>query len=159
MNIELVKIDNVNDCRLKDMFQTYVIEMQMFLDQSDTKNKCLNSAEILNRYWGNLPNWPYLIMKDNEITGFCLLRHLPGEPETIDIDQYYVSKEFRRMGIGGMSLKILIERHPGNWVIRVLKTNTGALNFWIHAVQTRIGTGYECKSERDDMHFIRFATT
>jgi predicted acetyltransferase len=158
VNISLIEIDESNKNTLKEMFQVYVLEMTRFLDQNDQKTKSIEPLSILNRYWEQTPNWPYFLVLDGEIAGFCLLRRYPGEPATIDIDQYFVSAEFRRQNIGRSSLEKLVKKHPGSWLIRVLKTNTGALKFWLHAVEASVGSDYESKYEREDMLYIRFDT-
>ncbi len=157
MNIELIRVGS-NDTQLEEIFPIYVSEMVKHLDQSEEKNKSINPAEILKNYWAQSPIWPYLMIVGDEVAGFCMLRHYPGEFETIDIDQYYVVKTFRRQGVGIKSLTMLVKMHPGNWLIRVLKPNDGAFKFWVNAVESCIGKNYENRNEKDDMHFIRFST-
>lgn len=158
MNIELVKADATNESRLKEMFQIYVAEMQKFLDQGDERSRSVDAAEVLRKYQANQPNWPYLIFADGEAAGFCLLKLHPDEPETIDVDQYYVASEFRRQGVGARSLEKLIEYHRGRWIIRVLKTNPGALKFWRLAAEACVGAGNVHIGEMGHMHCLRFDT-
>lgn len=157
MNVQLIEVDKTNEAQLRKMFKVYVSEMGKYLNQ-DERDKIVNSEDILKKYWKNNPRWPYLLLADGNVAGFCLLRYFPGEPGTFDIDQYYVSKEFRRRGIGGISLKQLVERHPGRWLIRVLKTNNTAMIFWLNAIKACVGTNYEQSDETCAMHFIRFNT-
>jgi predicted acetyltransferase len=158
MNIELFRVEE-NDSHLKAIFPLYVSEMVKYLDQSEDKNKSIDAEHILLNYWSQSPRWPYLIIVDKVVAGFCMLRHYPGEFETVDVDQYYVANSFRRRGVGVNSLAMLTKMHPGKWLIRVLKTNEAAFKFWVSAVESCIGNNFDYRKEKkDNMCFIRFNT-
>ena len=155
MEIQLAKIDR-SDSLLPSLFADYVAEMLNFLDQNDPNTQSVDADQILEKYWQQSPIWPYLILADDEVAGFCLLRHYPKEPGTKDIDQYYITPGFRRRGLGRRCLLKLTQIHPGNWLIRVLKTNTGAFAFWLDAVNHSVNAVCECRDESEHQHFIRF---
>lgn len=157
MNIELLRAEK-NNTQLNALFPVYVSEMVQYLDPSGHDNKSINPNDILENYWHQLPNWPYLIYVDKKIAGFCLLRLYPGEPGTIDVDQCYISSGFRRRGVGTEILARLTTMHPGNWLIRVLKNNEIGFRFWINAVERCTCNGYEYRCEKSDTYFIRFST-
>lgn len=157
MNIQLAEIDRDNP-HLSDLFVDYVAEMVRYLDPNDPNTRSVDASQILAKYWQEQPVWAYFILADEEIAGFCLLRHYPGEVMTMDIAQYYILPAFRRQGLGAHSLVKLIEMHPGKWLIRVLKTNTGAFDFWIDAVKRSVQAEYECRDESELQHYIRFET-
>jgi len=140
------------------MFHLYVAEMMQYVNSTKLADKAVDPLDVLDRYWEQRPKWPYLIVADGVVAGFCLLRHYPGEDDTIDIDQYYVAEQFRRNGVGLCSLVEAVNMHPGNWLIRVLKTNTKAFRFWVSAVEQCVGEAYEISDEDTAMHFIRFRT-
>ncbi|MCB1670016.1 MAG: GNAT family N-acetyltransferase [Gammaproteobacteria bacterium] len=158
MKIQLVEIDEGSQEPLPTLFQDYVLEMCQYLDPEDAEKQSLNAAAILQRYWQNKHRWAYLIMADRQIAGFCLLRVYPQETDTFDIDQFFVTTRFRRRGIGRVALLELVRKHPGRWLIRVLKTNSKALAFWLDVV-TEVSDGdYQLTADQVDMDFVRFCT-
>ncbi|WP_317982737.1 hypothetical protein [Vibrio penaeicida] len=52
-----------------------------------------------------------------------------------------------------------MNHYPGEWQIRVLIENLGALSFWEAAITNAIGRKYTLEKDIDvdkEMHFIRF---
>ena len=143
---------------LIELFESYVEEMLSYVDRTDQKYQAIKAADILSDYWSQEKVWAYLIKVEAKFAGFCLLRKYPTEEDTVDIDQFFVLKCYRRNGIGALALREALARHPGSWLIRVLKTNTTACRFWVDAVEESIGKSYRLIDEQEGRLFIRFTT-
>ena len=164
--IELINIRNTNDhTKLVRLLRTYISEMMMYVEaEAEAEAPSIDSPAvdtILGHYQNSNSHWPYLISVDTQIVGFCLLRDYPAQPGTYDIDQFFVLVHHRRKGLGRATLQALLGKHPGNWLIRVLKQNAGALEFWINATKACVGNKYQHHLVYDnglEMNFIRFST-
>ena len=161
MNVQLVVATETDWKQLTSLLKTYIAEMIQYVNESDVDDVTQRLINELENYKAEENRWPYLITSDSAVAGFCFLRYFPQEPGTYDIDQFFVLKDFRRTGIGSACLAKLIALHPGKWLIRVLKTNEGALAFWLRAVAACAGEDYERSLAIDngtEKHFIRFDT-
>jgi predicted acetyltransferase len=85
-------------------------------------------------------------------TGSTLeVREVPKEdPGTHDVAEFFVLRQYRRLGVGRRAAHLLWKHLPGNWTVRVSQGNRGALDFWRHAV-ARATNGTATEIERPGM--------
>lgn len=118
-------------------------------------------STILDPYFLKDDHYPYLIMVDNEIAGFFLIRKYPYDSSYIDVGQFFILRKFKGKGVGISALKIGRELYPGKWLIRVLENNSGAREFWLKAIEKTNPGNFEITRElyenRVSMDFIRFS--
>ena len=155
--IERIGVDSAPT--LERLYLTYLQEMSLYFESGSTSTDVTLPERTLRKYWNDSGHWAYLIVAHQEVAGFCLVRGYPGEPGTNDIEQFFISEKFKRQGVGRLALRQVLEAHPGNWIVRVLKQNKPALQFWPRAIEACVGSRYTQKFELDEsleMHFIRF---
>jgi len=89
-------------------------------------------------YWSESDRrFAFLIRCDGRIGGFILVRRgspAVPDPNVFDVEEFFVIRQYRRAGVGRQAAFLLWDRLGGNWIIRVLETNRGALAFWRDAV-------------------------
>ncbi len=144
---------------LEGLFRSYVKEMTPYVDQPISASS-LNLSERLSHYWVSDKHWAYFIIYRAEIAGFCFIRHYPKEADSFDIDQFYISEDYKRKGIGRETLRCAVNLHPGKWIVRVLTNNSRALAFWLSSIYSICGEEYNQSRELDgkiEMDFIRFS--
>jgi predicted acetyltransferase len=88
----------------------------------------------LSTYWSDPDNhFAFLIRVGDRIGGFALATRGSPEstdPDVFDVAEFFVLRRYRRSGVGGRAAHLLWARFPGEWIVRVLEENAGALRFW-----------------------------
>ncbi|WP_330959633.1 GNAT family N-acetyltransferase [Photobacterium sp. 53610] len=145
---------------LENLFQYYLYELSAFLKWNPNDDGVYPfNALSLHKYWERKDHFPYFIFHGDELAGFALVRLYPGTQSVYDVEQFFVLRKFKGQGVGRQALQCIVNRHPGQWQIRVLLENTPALTFWKSAVQSIVGERYTLSTETDVdllMYFILF---
>lgn len=163
MKVTLIKIDYKSRTVLENLFPYYIYDMSEFMGWEPTKEGHYDTYDSskLDVYWDSDDHVPYFIMADDELAGFVLIRKYPESLSIYDISQYFILRKFKRQGVGKQALKQIVKLYPGQWQIRVLLENTGALKFWLPTVSDVVGEQYQLEEDIDvdlKMNFIRFKT-
>lgn len=86
---------------------------------------------FLDLYWTEVERTPYLIVVDDELAGFVLVR---SDDEVLQIAELLVLPKFRRAGVGTLAARQVFHRHRGAWSVDQLPENTSATSFWREAI-------------------------
>lgn len=85
----------------------------------------------LDSYFEKRNRFPYFIFADNNLAGFALVNNYTLVLESgWSIAEFYIHPKFRHKGIGTKVVGKLINLHPGQWEVRVMKRNLSGLLFW-----------------------------
>ena len=117
------------------------------------------NVSLLDPHWSRDDHWPYLIYHGDELAGFCLIRRYPNHLERYDIDQFFILRRFKGMGVGKEAFRLAVSMRPGLWQTRVMLENTGALTFWRSVIGQFTGGIFAESILPDDdlpMHFILY---
>ncbi|MEJ2765638.1 GNAT family N-acetyltransferase [Photobacterium sp. MCCC 1A19761] len=170
MKVSLVPITPSDRPTLERLFQFYLYEMAacLALPLTDEGHYTYRPA-LLDGYWAQPEHEPFFIVVKSqvaeseaavqELAGFALIRRYPQDPTRYDIDQFFVARKFKGLGVGKQALANLLHQLPGKWQIRVLVENEPAIAFWQSAVRQAVGQNYEHSMDLDvdlKMHFFRF---
>jgi predicted acetyltransferase len=77
--------------------------------------------------------FPFLIRRDGRTVGFALAMHgspASDDPDDLDLQEFFVLRRHRRAGVGRHAARLLWDRLPGRWIVRVSRGNHVALPFW-----------------------------
>lgn len=87
---------------------------------------------LLDRYWTEPERSVWFIRAGGTLAGFALLnRHSHcARPVDFNMGEFFVTRNYRRAGVGARAAVDLIERHPGQWEIAVGALNRPAQEFW-----------------------------
>ena len=88
----------------------------------------------------------YLAKAGDALAGFAILGSAEewlGATGAHDVHEFFVVREFRRGGVGRKMTTLLWDAGPGEWLVRVLEANAGAVLFWRSAVARHAGGSYE----------------
>jgi predicted acetyltransferase len=94
-----------------------------------------------------------IIERDDQLVGFAVLQHrsTPDRPSVYLLREFYVSPEFRTLGVGDAAARLLFDRFKDRWEIRSLSSDTRAIAFW-RRVTTRYTEGVvEERRERGEV--------
>jgi predicted acetyltransferase len=90
--------------------------------------------EHLPRYWDEPDRrFAFLIRAGGRLAGFALVtRGSPAtsDPMDLDVAEFFILRKWRGSGIGRLAARLLWDRLPGTWVVRVSEMNQPGLKFW-----------------------------
>ncbi|KZL24072.1 GNAT family N-acetyltransferase [Pseudovibrio sp. Ad37] len=162
MSVELKPMVLADMPVLKNMFQLYLYDMSKYMHWPVSASGGFEFDEnIVLAYFREAAHHPYFIMQAGEIAGFALVRQYPYDTTLIDMGQFFVLGKFTRQGLGQAALKACLKLHPGDWQVRVLPKNTGALAFWTKTISDLTNAAYETRSsdyQGTEMTFLHFST-
>jgi len=149
---------------VKNLVPYYIYDLSEHLGWSCNAEGRYDGCDDLPDYWEKEDHHPFLIRAGNEIAGFAMVRPYPDEPDRMEIGEFFVLRKFKRRGIGREAAYRLFDRFQGEWLVRVLDENTGALCFWEAVIDEytqddhqRCSETYECPhSGTWPMQFFRF---
>jgi len=94
-------------------------------------------------YWTEAARrFPFLIRRDARAVGFALaMRGSPAsdDPNDLDVQEFFVLRRHRRHGTGTQAARLLWNRLPGRWIVRVSQGNVAGLRFWSNVVAEYAG--------------------
>jgi predicted acetyltransferase len=116
---------------------------------------------LLDLYWKDPARRPFLVMVDEKLAGFVLLRCIPAETHTVplwDMAEFFILRGHRGRGIGTAVAHKMWNQFPGRWQVRVMSYNVRALRFWDHAVitYTAESTHSQINERREQWHIFSF---
>lgn len=102
-------------------------------------------------YWSEPDRrFAFLIKCDARVAGFVLATRgspVSEDPDTFDVAEFFVIRKYRHGGVGRQAARLLWDRLPGKWTVRVAQGNRGALDFWRRTV-AHAASGTAIESER-----------
>lgn len=132
-----VKLEPARDRRatVENLFQFYVHDFADFWETRRVEfgeDGRFPDYPPLAAYWTEPDAEPFLIRADGNIAGFVLLdRHThTDQPCDFNMGEFFVSRLYRREGVGRAAALQAITARKGLWEIAVARANTGALAFW-----------------------------
>lgn len=108
----------------------------------------------LDEYWQDPLRFPFLIWVDGNLAGFTLVKRgsaITGDPEIMDVAEFFVMRKYRRKGVGDEAARRIFERFRGRWEVREMANNTAAQAFWRTTIERYVGRAVEehyCDNER-----------
>ena len=164
MNVDVQAATQADLSLVKNLVPYYVYDMSEYMGCGCNAEGRYDGCNDLPDYWEKENHHPFLIRVAGEVAGFAMVRPYPDERGRMEIGEFFVLRKFKRRGIGRQAARRLFDRFPGEWLVRVLDDNSGALRFWEAVIgeytqgnlQRRSET-YECPhSGRWPMQFFRF---
>lgn len=144
---------------VRNLFQYYIYDMSEYTGWAPYKDGTYNVSDSitgLSDYWNKPNHFPYLIMADNDVAGFSLVRKYPYSDDEFDMGQFFVLRKFKRKGIGKQAFRLSVSKHPGNWITRVLPNNLGAMKFWLTVIDSVATTEVRVDTDTYKSHEMKF---
>lgn len=126
--VELIAANQTQKPVFANLIQLYLYDMAA---QSvfPVNNQGRYEYSFLDRFW----EYPYLILKNDEIVGFCMvISHCPIRERSPCwfMAEFFIMRPYRRSGTGRSALSLVLEKHPGDWEISWASDNQPANDFW-----------------------------
>ncbi|WNZ53954.1 GNAT family N-acetyltransferase (plasmid) [Microbulbifer sp. MKSA007] len=162
MSIELKPMIQADVPALMNLFQLYLYDMSKYMHWPISKEGRFEFDEnIVLAYFQQADHHPYFIMSSSEIAGFALVRRYPYDADLIDMGQFFILGKFKRQGLGQAALRACLQRHPGDWQVRVLPQNAGAQSFWTKTIAALTNSAHHISTgdyQGTEMTFIHFSS-
>jgi predicted acetyltransferase len=115
----------------------------------------------LSLYWLEPHRHPFLLKLDGNLAGFVLVKRgseFSGNEAVWDMAEFFILRAHRRSGVGTAAAHQVWKRFPGQWEVRVMKSNHAAHHFWQHAITEFAGRAiHPVRIEKDDGHWHLFS--
>jgi predicted acetyltransferase len=111
------------------LFELYAHDFSE-LNGVDVDERGVYGYAYLDTYWTEPERHPFLIRVDGRLAGFALVRALPPH----DMAEFFVMRKYRRGGVGVQAARSVFARFPGEWQVREIDANVGAVSFWRRAI-------------------------
>jgi predicted acetyltransferase len=132
VNVTVRPADKSEAGILKNLLELYLHDFSEF-SEVDIDEDGHFGYPFLDNYWQDPDRFPFLILVDNRLAGFALVRQEtdPRSGDRItDMAEFFVLRHFRRRQVGSQAAVKLWDRFSGPWEVRVLASNRGAYPFW-----------------------------
>ncbi len=159
MNTTLAPIAVSKKFIIENLFELYLYSMSEYTGFSiQPSGKFEFDLSFLNDYWEKEDHYPHLVLCEEELAGFSLLRRYPYESEYHDIGQFFILNKFQGRGVGRNAFIQSVSKFPGKWLTRIRVDNTGAMGFWTKVIgettNGKYNMGEELYEGRVRMNFI-----
>ena len=108
----------------------------------------------LDATWNDSLAHTYVVRLDGELAGLAIViarSHFTGATDVTYMDEFFVMRKYRRLGVGQDVGTRLFDLFPGRWEVAVVAPNTGALAFWRQVIGEYTGGRYEERFEESDL--------
>ena len=131
MNVELQPLPAEDRPVLERLTQLYLHDFTEF-QPNDVDESGLFADSNLGRYWAEAGRWPFAIRVDGRLAGFVLVSpHSPsGQPTDHTVAEFFIMRQYRRMGVGRIAAREVFDRLPGVWEVAEIAANLPAQAFW-----------------------------
>jgi predicted acetyltransferase len=122
---------------LHSLMQLYAHDFSEFMPLEVEPNGRF-ALPATEHWWSRDDHFPFFIRRDGKLAGFALVRRgsrITGDPEVMDMAEFFVLRGERRHGIGRSAAHALFAAFPGTWEVRVRRTNVPAHRFWLGALE------------------------
>lgn len=158
-NLYIERVGRESAVILSNLCQHYVHDMSEWFGNDTLPDGSF--AYDLERWWAD--RHVYLASCADALVGFAVVGNADalGEPAGHDMSEFFVLRKYRRAGAGRMLARHVWQRHPGEWLVRVLGTNVPAVGFWRRTVAESAGARHREESRTAsgrDWVFLRFSS-
>jgi predicted acetyltransferase len=89
----------------------------------------------LMRWFADPNAFPLVILKSSEPVGFALVQR-GGAPIDFRMAEFFITRAWRRLGIGATAVRLILSRFAGRWEITEYLRNASAVSFWRRVVSS-----------------------
>jgi predicted acetyltransferase len=141
VNIEIIPALEEQKSILANLLELYAHDFSEIIDlQLGVDGRF--GYKHLPLYWKESDRYPFLIMINGYWAGFVFVRRgseISDNKDVWDVAEFFVTRGYRRLGIGMKVAHEIWKKFPGKWEVRVIDRNQKAKEFWGHAIGKFIG--------------------
>lgn len=141
---EMVEIELAGEGQkelLRNFFNVYQGELSQYSKdfQAMDQNGYFDYSTVDEYFTGDEAILPYLIKKNHQFIGFCILTTAPYVKSGCDycIQEFYIIGYHRGKGIAMEACNCIMKRYQGTYCLLVLAANKRAFAFWKKVAQSQ----------------------
>ena len=128
-SVEVVEATIDDKPVVAQLLELYCHDFSVF-NGADIGTDGLYRYPYLDHYWTEAERHPFLFKVNGRFAGFAFVR--AGKPH--DMAEFFVMRKYRRSGVGLDAARAVFAKFPGEWQVRELAANEGAIAFWRIAI-------------------------
>lgn len=117
MDITLKKIELEKKHILDNLMQLYLHNISLSFPIDFDSNTGIYKYDDIEKYFENENNKAFFILKEKEIAGFMLIDFTD---EKNVVQEIFVLNNYKRKGVGKITVSMLFDKFKGNWEIKSL---------------------------------------
>lgn len=145
MTVALVRALETDRSILENLLHLYVHDFSEILGMTPSEEGRFEYP-ALPLYWKEPGRTAYFIRSGSSLAGFALVSRgsrISGDPDVLDIAEFFVVRGVRRRGVGRASAHALFRSMPGVWEVRVNEANVPAQHFWRRVIDPYTGGQFQ----------------
>ena len=128
--VELRKASKDEGPLLRELLDQYLRELSEHREFA-VGARSASEYSYFELYWSEPGRFPLGIWSGDKLLGFALIRRVhDAQSELMQVAEYYVRPEHRRVGVGRNAIAEVWRQYRGPWELQVMKGNVAAVNFW-----------------------------
>jgi predicted acetyltransferase len=146
MNVALQPLSSADEPVMNRLMQLYVYDFSEFMGLDIADDGIFFSGESQGTYHPEPRRHAFLLRVDGRLAGFVILdekSRLTGDPDVVDVAQFFVMRKYRRQGVGAMAAVRAFDLFPRKWEVRQTASNVAATAFWRETIARYTGGRFE----------------
>lgn len=131
MPLRLEKADSHTITAFRSLMQLYLHEMSAFRPDE------VNSEGLFDHQWLNEQPGEsieiLLVKVKGQLAGFAIVEKLQSDLRLLSC--IFLLNAYRGLGIGRETAHMVLDRHPGRWIVLAMETSTPAKTFWRRVIR------------------------
>ncbi|HVY49677.1 MAG TPA: GNAT family N-acetyltransferase [Minicystis sp.] len=118
---------------MQRLAQLYAYDFSEILALDVDEAGLFDLGRMLDGCWSAPRRHAFLCRVDGQIAGFAIFderSRLTGDPEVMDVAQFFVLRKHRRRGVGAACAARAFDLFPRRWEVRQEAKNVAATRFW-----------------------------
>jgi len=115
-------------------------------------------SEILQGWFHDERQTAFVILRENELTGFAVVQRTLATPEDkrrhYRLSEFFIRRPFRNKGVGRSAAMLLFARFAGEWTIGEQSRNTDSIRFWRRVVSEFTNNKFREKRGQGEVEHI-----
>jgi predicted acetyltransferase len=146
VNVELVPTNPNDEPALSRLMQLYAYDFSEFAGLDVGDDALFHVGDAFSRCWSEPRRHAFWCRVDAHLAGFVLLderSRLTGDPETMDVAEFFVMRKYRRKGVGSVCAAHAFDLFPRRWEVCQQANNAVATAFWRKVVHRYTGGRFQ----------------
>ena len=126
--------------------QLYAHDFSEFMNLDVGNDGLFHLGDTLSLCWSVPWRHAFWFRVDGQLAGFAILderSRLTGDPNTMDVAEFFVMRKYRRRGIGALCAVHAFNLFPRKWEVRQQARNTAASAFWRKTIDRYTGSRFQ----------------
>jgi predicted acetyltransferase len=141
MKVKIIPALEEQEPILANLLELYAHDFSEFIDLKIGADGSF-SYKQLPLYWKESNRHPFLVTLNGHLAGFVFVRRgaeISNDTDVLDMAEFFIVRDYRRLGIGTKVAQEVWEKFPGKWEVRIIDRNQRAMKFWGCAISEFLG--------------------